>query len=94
MDRELGMDADEILRLSQISGLAEMFKDREFSEAWKTTPGSNVLETNTEEDLEQQAMNNEDLNTENIIEDEKTVENSSLSELEQDNNSNYIPRLL
>lgn len=32
--RELGMDADEILRLSQISGLAEMFADRQFSEAW------------------------------------------------------------
>jgi ParB-like chromosome segregation protein Spo0J len=32
--RELGMDADEVLRLKQISGLAEMFADREFSEAW------------------------------------------------------------
>ncbi len=28
------MDADEVLRLTQITGLAEMFKDREFSEAW------------------------------------------------------------
>jgi len=33
--RELGMDADEILRLSQISGLAEMFADKDFSEAWE-----------------------------------------------------------
>jgi len=33
--KQLGMDADEILRLSQISGLAEMFEDKEFSEAWK-----------------------------------------------------------
>ena len=33
--RELGMDADEVLRLKQISGLAEMFADREFSEAWE-----------------------------------------------------------
>lgn len=32
--KELGMDADEVLRLSQITGLAEMFKDKEFSEAW------------------------------------------------------------
>lgn len=32
--RELGMDADEVLRLSQISGLAEMFEDKEFSMAW------------------------------------------------------------
>jgi ParB-like chromosome segregation protein Spo0J len=33
--KELGMDADEVLRLTQISGLAEMFKDRDFSEAWE-----------------------------------------------------------
>lgn len=33
--RELGMDADEVLRLCQISGIAEAFKDREFSEAWE-----------------------------------------------------------
>jgi ParB-like chromosome segregation protein Spo0J len=33
--RELGMDPDEILRLSQISGLTEMFEDKEFSEAWE-----------------------------------------------------------
>lgn len=32
--KELGMDQDEVLRLTQISGLAEMFSDREFSEAW------------------------------------------------------------
>ena len=33
--RELGMDADEVLRLAQITGLAEMFSDREFSQAWE-----------------------------------------------------------
>lgn len=33
--RELGMDQDEVLRLSQISGLAEMFADKEFTEAWE-----------------------------------------------------------
>lgn len=33
--RELGMDPDEVLRLKQISGLAEMFADKEFSEAWE-----------------------------------------------------------
>lgn len=32
--KELGMDADEVLRLKQISGLAEMFGDGAFSEAW------------------------------------------------------------
>lgn len=32
--KELGMDPDEVLRLCQITGLAEMFSDAEFSEAW------------------------------------------------------------
>lgn len=31
---QLGMDQDEVLRLSQIAGLAEMFKDEEFSKSW------------------------------------------------------------
>jgi ParB-like chromosome segregation protein Spo0J len=35
--RELGMDPDEVLRLAQISGLAEMFSDKEFTEAWEPT---------------------------------------------------------
>lgn len=35
ISKELGMDADEVLRLKQIGGLAEMFTDREFSEAWE-----------------------------------------------------------
>lgn len=33
--RELGMDADEVRRLKQITGLAELFRDREFSKAWE-----------------------------------------------------------
>lgn len=33
--KNLGMDADEVLRLSQISGLTEAFADREFSRAWE-----------------------------------------------------------
>lgn len=32
--KELGMDPDEVLRLAQISGLAEMFANKDFSEAW------------------------------------------------------------
>jgi ParB-like chromosome segregation protein Spo0J len=35
--RELGMEPDEVLRLRQITGLAELFSDREFSEAWEAT---------------------------------------------------------
>lgn len=33
--KELGMDPDEVLRLAQITGLAEAFKDRDFSMAWE-----------------------------------------------------------
>jgi ParB-like chromosome segregation protein Spo0J len=35
ISRELGMEPDEVLRLKQISGLAELFADKEFSEAWE-----------------------------------------------------------
>jgi len=35
ISKELGMDADEVLRLTQISGLTELFKDKEFSNAWE-----------------------------------------------------------
>lgn len=33
--KELGMDQDEVLRLAQITGLAELFAGKEFNEAWK-----------------------------------------------------------
>jgi ParB-like chromosome segregation protein Spo0J len=33
--RHIGMDKDELLRLKQITGLADLFKDREFSDAAK-----------------------------------------------------------
>lgn len=32
---ELGMDAEEVLRLKQITGLAEVFADEEFSKEWR-----------------------------------------------------------
>lgn len=32
--RHVGMDKDELLRLKQITGLAELFKDKEFSKSW------------------------------------------------------------
>lgn len=35
ISRELGMDADEVLRLTQITGLAEMFADKDFSASWE-----------------------------------------------------------
>lgn len=33
--KELGMEPDEVLRLTQITGLTDMFSDAEFSEAWE-----------------------------------------------------------
>lgn len=33
--KELGMEPDEVLRLKQITGLAELFSNNEFSEAWE-----------------------------------------------------------
>lgn len=47
--KNLGMDADEILRLTQISGLKEMFKDQDFSFAWEVTDSTNELDIDEEE---------------------------------------------
>jgi ParB-like chromosome segregation protein Spo0J len=46
---ELGMDPDEVLRLAQISGLAEMFADRDFSQAWEASEAG-INEDDTLED--------------------------------------------
>lgn len=37
--KELGMDQDEVLRLTQISGITEMFANKEFSKAWDPAEG-------------------------------------------------------
>lgn len=49
--RELGMDPDEVLRLTQITGLAEMFTNSEFSKAWEAgeVSESEILDTPEEE---------------------------------------------
>lgn len=52
--RELGMDADEVLRLCQITGLAELFSDEDFSRAWDVANGDDsIFEGLTEEDIKQ-----------------------------------------
>ncbi len=51
--KNLGMDSDEILRLSQISGLAEMFAAREFSEAWEA---ESIMETDDLNTITEDAM--------------------------------------
>lgn len=33
--KNIGMDADELLRLKQITGLAELFKNKEFSKYYE-----------------------------------------------------------
>ena len=38
--QHLGMDADELLRLKQTTGLASLFRDQEFSEAWEVNSES------------------------------------------------------
>lgn len=43
--KELGMDPDEVLRLAQITGLAEAFADREFSKAWEAV----ISDTDTDD---------------------------------------------
>lgn len=39
---ELGMEPDEVLRLTQVTGLAGLFADRSFSEAWQATSFAEV----------------------------------------------------
>jgi ParB-like chromosome segregation protein Spo0J len=48
--KELGMDPDEVLRLAQITGLAEAFRDKDFSEAWEVDLTADDLAV--EEELE------------------------------------------
>lgn len=45
--KELGMESDEVLRLQQITGLAGLFADRDFSEAWEAESfiGEEIEET-------------------------------------------------
>ena len=56
--KELGMDPDEVLRLTQITGLAELFQDQEFSEAWesdKETGGAKEILSDVLEDYQPKA---------------------------------------
>lgn len=41
--RELGMDPDEVLRLCQITGLAEVFANQDFSKAWDIESAPDAL---------------------------------------------------
>jgi ParB-like chromosome segregation protein Spo0J len=45
--RHIGMDKDELLRLKQITGIAALFKDGEFSEAWTHLEPKQIEENET-----------------------------------------------
>ena len=47
--KELGMDADEVLRLCQITGLSELFSDEEFSRAWNVGDETDFTELREED---------------------------------------------
>jgi ParB-like chromosome segregation protein Spo0J len=36
--RNIGMDKEELLRLKQVTGLADLFKDIDFTQSWETDP--------------------------------------------------------
>lgn len=49
--KELGMDPDEVLRLTQITGLAEMFADKDFSTAWEVDLSDEIVSFEDESDF-------------------------------------------
>jgi ParB-like chromosome segregation protein Spo0J len=72
--KQLGMDADEVLRLTQITGLAEMFKDQEFSEAWE----AEVLSDETPETIKEEPI--KEVTKEKILENQ-TIQKSIFDEI-------------
>lgn len=66
IERELGMEKDEILRLCQITGLSELFSDLEFSKSW--TVEGDITEEDFEEltdDIDTYGEEKEDFRTVN-----------------------------
>lgn len=51
--KHIGMDKDELLRLKQITGLAELFSHKEFSEAWVADSGDFDEEAEIAESVEE-----------------------------------------
>ncbi len=58
--KELGMEEDEVLRLCQISGLAGLFSDAEFTKAWESDSASNDSELEFEADYSAITQNTSD----------------------------------
>lgn len=47
--KELGMESDEVLRLTQVTGLAGLFADRDFSTAWEAESLADLEESDAED---------------------------------------------
>ena len=61
--RELGMDEDEILRLCQITGLQEIFKDDDFSKSWEASDSINDYVPLTDDLTDEQIEDYRTVNT-------------------------------
>jgi ParB-like chromosome segregation protein Spo0J len=61
--RELGMDEEEILRLCQITGLQDIFKDDDFSKSWESSDSISSYEILTDDLTEEQIENYRTTNT-------------------------------
>jgi ParB-like chromosome segregation protein Spo0J len=61
--RELGMDEEEILRLCQITGLQDIFKDDDFSKSWESSDSVINYEILTDDISEEQAEHYRTTNT-------------------------------
>ena len=61
--RELGMDEDEILRLCQITGLQDIFKDDDFSKSWESSDTIADFEPLTDDLTDEEVENYRTVNT-------------------------------
>ena len=69
--KELGMEADEVLRLCQITGLSELFSSQDFSKSWDVegfiTQEELNLISEDEETFEDEVLKTKTVNTENRV---------------------------
>lgn len=61
--RELGMDEEEILRLCQITGLQDIFKDDDFSKSWESSDSISIYEPLTDQLTDEEVEHYRTVNT-------------------------------
>lgn len=61
--RELGMDEEEILRLCQITGLQDIFKDDDFSKSWESSDSVSIYEPLTDQLTDEEVEHYRTVNT-------------------------------